>query len=324
EGSCSCHHGPGYATPLDAMKGPREKLMYVLCILTGTGTQQPDYLSTVDVDPESPTYCQVIHRLQMPYLDDELHHAGWNTCSSCFGDTSKRRNRLVLPALGSTRIYIVDTGTDPLAPRLFKVIEPEEVFQKCDLSYPHTAHCLNSGEVMISAMGDASGNGKGGFILLDAQTWEVKGNWEHPGGAACMGYDFWYQLRHNVMISTEWGVPNYFKYGFNPEDLGKERYGRRLNIWDWSSHSLIQSIDIGQDTTPLPIRFMHNPDSEHALVGCGLESSIYHIFKTKAPPIPVSDWLILLSLLCHIPCTTSGRVKTAFEGSVLSSVSGFQ
>lgn len=39
--------------------GPRERLIYVPCILTGTGTQKPDYLATVDVDPESPNYCKV-------------------------------------------------------------------------------------------------------------------------------------------------------------------------------------------------------------------------------------------------------------------------
>lgn len=39
--------------------GPQEKLMYVLCVLTRMGTQKPDYLATVDVDPKSPTYCQV-------------------------------------------------------------------------------------------------------------------------------------------------------------------------------------------------------------------------------------------------------------------------
>lgn len=64
---------------------------------------------------------QVIHRLPMPNLGDELHHSGWNTCSSCFGDTTKKRNRLILPSLISSRIYVVDVGTDPRAPRLFKV-----------------------------------------------------------------------------------------------------------------------------------------------------------------------------------------------------------
>ena len=56
----------------------------------------------------------------------------------------------------------------------------------------------------------------GGFVLLDGETFEVVGNWEHPGEAAPFGYDFWYQPRHNVMISTEWGAPKALVNGFNP------------------------------------------------------------------------------------------------------------
>lgn len=36
-----------------------------------------------------------------------------------------------------------------------------------------------------------------------------------------MGYDFWYQPRHNVLISTEWGIPKVLGYGLDPNDLGK-------------------------------------------------------------------------------------------------------
>jgi len=57
----------------------------------------------------------------MPNLKDELHHSGWNACSSCFGDATKRRNRLILPSLISSRIYVVDVGTDLRAPRIHKV-----------------------------------------------------------------------------------------------------------------------------------------------------------------------------------------------------------
>ena len=64
---------------------------------------------------------QVIHRLPMKYMGDEVHHTGWNTCSSCYGDASKCRDRLILPCLYSSRIYIVDVGTQPRAPRLHKV-----------------------------------------------------------------------------------------------------------------------------------------------------------------------------------------------------------
>jgi len=53
--------GPGYKSPLDAMRnGPREKLLYIPCIQPlAQETHRSDYLATVDVDPESPTYSKV-------------------------------------------------------------------------------------------------------------------------------------------------------------------------------------------------------------------------------------------------------------------------
>ena len=44
---------------------------------------------------------------------------------------------------------------------LLQVIEPEEVTKVTGLTVPHTSHCLGSGDIMISAMGDEDGNGKG-------------------------------------------------------------------------------------------------------------------------------------------------------------------
>ena len=56
----TCCHGPGYESPLDAMKnGPRETLLYVPCIRHNVTPGKPDYLATVDVDPQSPTYSKV-------------------------------------------------------------------------------------------------------------------------------------------------------------------------------------------------------------------------------------------------------------------------
>jgi len=39
------------------MKGPREKILYIPCIQSEEGKH--DYVTTVDVDPSSPTYNQV-------------------------------------------------------------------------------------------------------------------------------------------------------------------------------------------------------------------------------------------------------------------------
>lgn len=65
----------------------------------GTGKKKPDYLATVDVDPNSNTYSKVIYRTVVDHLDDEIHHSGWNTCSSCHGDGGQKRRYLVLPSL---------------------------------------------------------------------------------------------------------------------------------------------------------------------------------------------------------------------------------
>ncbi|KAJ7393994.1 Methanethiol oxidase [Desmophyllum pertusum] len=205
------------------MKGPRETLVYLPCIRTNTGIDKPDYLATVDVNPRSTTYSKVIHRLSVPYKGDELHHSGWNACSSCFGDTNKRRNRLIMPSLISGRIYIFDVESDPRAPRIDKIVQPEEVANKTGLSYPHNTHCLANGEVMISSLGKPNGEGEGGFIILDGTTFDVKGRWDY-GPPAPMGYDFWYQPLHNVMISTEWGEPGAFTKGFKVEDVHADEH----------------------------------------------------------------------------------------------------
>lgn len=64
---------------------------------------------------------KVIFRASMEKLGDELHHFGWNTCSSCYDDSTKSRNKVILPALGSDRIYVLDV-TNEKAPKLHKVI----------------------------------------------------------------------------------------------------------------------------------------------------------------------------------------------------------
>ncbi|KAM9110831.1 methanethiol oxidase isoform 3-T3 [Megaptera novaeangliae] len=295
--------GPGYPSPLEAMKGPREEIVYLPCIYRNTNTEAPDYLATVDVDPKSPQYCQVIHRLPMPHLKDELHHSGWNTCSSCFGDSTKSRTKLLLPSLISSRIYVVDVGTEPRAPKLHKVVEPKDIHAKCDLGYLHTTHCLASGEVMISSLGDPKGNGKGGFVLLDGETFEVKGTWERPGGAAPMGYDFWYQPRHNVMVSTEWAAPNVLQDGFNPADVEAGLYGNHLHVWDWQRHERVQTLTLQDGLIPLEIRFLHNPAADQGFVGCALSSNIQRFYKNEGgtwsvekviqvPPKKVKGWML--------------------------------
>jgi len=278
--------GPGFATPRDAYTwGSQEKLVYIPCIIGDKS--RPDYLATVDTDPNSPHYSQVIARLPLPYLGDEIHHSGWNACSSCYDDPSRSRSRLILPCPGSDRIYIVDVKTDPRNPRLDKVIEPWEV-HTFGVSTPHTTHCLADGNIMISTMGDGpKKNGKGSFLILDGKTFKPISTW--PAGKedeTSFGYDFWYQPYHNVMISTEWGHPRSFMKGFDPKDVEEGNYGTHLNVYDWSERKLIQKIDLGMEgVMPLEIRFLHDPKASVGFVGSALLANMYRIFKTDK-----GDW----------------------------------
>jgi len=278
--------GPGFATPRDAfISGRQEKLVYVPCIVADKS--RPDYLATVDTDPSSQTYSQVISRLVLPYLGDEVHHTGWNACSSCHDDASRDRSRLIMPALGSDRVYVVDVKTDPRKPKLDKVIEPWEL-HALGVGTPHTTHCLADGNVMISTLSDGPAkNGRGNFVLLDGKTFKPKATWPATEqDVAPFGYDFWYQPYHNVLISTEWGHPKSFFNGLDMKHVEEGHYGTHLNVYDWTTRKLVQKIDLGMEgVMPLEIRFLHDPKASVAFVGCALFANMFRIFKTDQ-----GDW----------------------------------
>jgi selenium-binding protein 1 len=157
--------GPGFSTPLEAFnKGQREVLLYIPCICPTK--DRPDFLATVDVDPKSETFQTVIFRTHMTNLGDEIHHTGWNACSSCHNDPNRSRNRLIVPGLMSSRIYSVNVGTDPKKPKIDQIIEPDEMYEN-GLAIPHTSHCLADGDIMISCMARRSGKQRKRWIRFD-------------------------------------------------------------------------------------------------------------------------------------------------------------
>lgn len=270
--------GPGYSSPEEAMKADREKLLYTVALYTGTGIEAPDYLATVDVDPDSPTYSQVIHRLEMPNIGDELHHSGWNACSSCHDDAGKERKYLILPGVRSSRLHFVDTGTDPRAPKLHHILEGDAIKEKTNLSAPHTVHCLGS-DIIISMLGDSDGEAPGGFLHLN-EDFEIVGRWENDITGMNYGYDFWYQPRHNMMVSSEWAAPNTFMPGFELDDVAADKYGHSIHFWDFEGKRIEQTVDLGEEgMIPLEVRFHHNPDSTHGFTAATLSSNVFHWHK---------------------------------------------
>ena len=258
-----------YASPQEALAAPPEEFLYVACLHEGTGVDAPDFLAVVDAAEG-----RVIYETPMPNVGDELHHYGWNRCSSaCHGPD---RSHLIMPGFRSSRIHMVNVADDPRRPKIDKVIEAEEIVRETGYTRPHTVHCMPGDNVVVSMLGDAEGNAAGGFAVLDARTFEVKGRWENGGGRPDFNYDFWYQPRKNTLVSSEFGEPNAYESGFDLEDVAKGRYGRSLHFWNLAERTLEQTIDLGdQGLIPLEIRWLHDPDAEEGFVGAALSSVIW-------------------------------------------------
>jgi selenium-binding protein 1 len=267
------HSGPGYASPEVAREQPPEKFVYVAALYEGTGIDKPDFIAVVDVDPSSSSYGQIVGRTEMPNVGDELHHFGWNACSSAC-HSHLQRDTLVVPGMRSSRIHLLDIS-DPGSPRIKNVIEGDEIKEKLGLSAPHTVHCMPGDIITISMLGDADGNSPGGFAVLDARDFTVAERWERETNGIEFTYDFWYQPRQNTMVSSEWGAPNTFLGGFNPADVAAGKYGRKLHFWDLEQRTKTQTIDLGDEGwIPLELRWQHNPDSAQGFVGATLSSNI--------------------------------------------------
>jgi methanethiol oxidase len=265
-----------YPSPKMAMQAPPEKLAYVALLnpnaaLDSNGDRRPDAIAVFDVDADSETYGQVVGRVEMPNSGDELHHFGWNACSSALCPYAPHphieRRYLIVPGLRSSRMHIVDTKPNPREPRIVKVIEPEEVHDRTGYSRPHTIHCGPEG-IYVSALGAPDGDGPGGVFIMDHESFDPLGAWEVERGPQYFAYDFWWHLGYDTMITSEWGTPNMIEGGLNPEILMQSGYGHRLHVWDLRKRRHQQALDLGDEyQIVLELRPAHNPNKTYGFAG---------------------------------------------------------
>src|SRR5690348_6680226 len=251
-----------------AMQAPPEQLAYVA--LLNVAGDEPDALGVVDLDPRSSTHGTLIHRTHMPVAGDELHHFGWNACSSALCPYAPHphieRRYLVVPGLRSSRIHILDTKPDPRSPQIVKVIEPREVHDRAGYSRPHTLHCGPEG-IYVSALGAPDGGGPGGLFVLDHDSFDVLGQWEVDRGPQYLAYDFWWHLGYDVAVTSEWGTPDMFENGLSVEKIVAGEYGHRLHIWDLRGRRHLQVLEMGKEhQIALELRPAHDPTKAYGFV----------------------------------------------------------
>ncbi|MDA8052411.1 MAG: selenium-binding protein [Rhodospirillales bacterium] len=305
-----------YPSPRLAMEAPRETLAYVA--LLRPDRREPDALAVVELDPRSPQYGSMVNKLSLTHVGDELHHYGWNACSAALcpmtGHPFTERRYLIVPGLRSSRLYIVDTRPDPRRPAIVKEIPPEEVSRKTGYSRPHTVHCGPEGVYIstLGARGEKGDEGVPGIFLLDCESFEIRGRWEMERGPQQMSYDFWWNIPHDYLVSSEWGLPPMFENGLVAEDLLANRYGHRLHFWDLHARRNVATIDLGANhQMALEVRPAHDPTKDHGFLGVvvdttNLEGSIwtwwreggrFHAKKTATIPAEPADPADLPDLL---------------------------
>ena len=260
-----------YRSPAEAATAPAEQLAYVVAF--DRAAQVPDALSVIDVKPGSPRYGQVVGWADLPTVGDELHHFGWNACSSALAHeghsvSGLERRYLLLPGLRSSNVHVYDTHPDPANPTLVKTIDAKELASKAGYSRPHTLHCGPEG-IFLSCLGGADGaDGPGGIALLDHDSFEVQGAWETDRGPQYLAYDAWWHLKQNTLVTSEWGTPSMIEDGVNPELLLGNKYGHALHFWDLAAGKHLQRVDLGAEhQMVLELRPAHDPEASWGFVG---------------------------------------------------------
>src|SRR3954449_9608984 len=259
-----------YPSPREAVNAPPETLAYIAAF--DRSAERPDAIAVVDVDPDSTSYGSVVGWRDLPYTGDELHHFGWNACSSALCPYAPHphveRRYLIVPGLRSSRVYVIDVKDDPVKPSIVKVLEPDELAKRAGYSRPHTVHCGPEG-LYVSCLGGADGaEGPGGVALLDHTSFEVLGRWEVDRGDQYLAYDIWWHIAHDVAVTSEWRTPSMIEDGIVADLLLGKKYGHRLHFWDLRKRKHTQTVDLGdQHQMALELRPAHDPTKTYGFAG---------------------------------------------------------
>ncbi|MFW6084658.1 MAG: selenium-binding protein SBP56-related protein [Gemmatimonadota bacterium] len=308
-----------YASPSLAAEAPRERLAYVALLNVNGGS---DAIGVVDLDEESPTRGELVGRFDMPEPGDELHHFGWNACSSHLCPWAPHahveRRYLVVPGIHSSNIYILDTKDDPRNPKLVKTIPGAELKEKTGYSAPHTVHCGPDG-IYLNGLGNAEGGGPGGIFVIDHETFELRpGQWEKERGPQFLSYDFAWHLGHDTIVTSEWGTPEMVAEGVNPELLLAGEYGNALHVWDMRKRRHLQKLELGpQYQMSLELRPARDPRKAYGFAGVvlsleDLSASIWLWYRDGMNGS--SEWKV--KKVIDIPADVSDPFDPKLTGSV--------
>ena len=257
----------------------QEDYVYVWTLgMPGVGDEQ-DKLVTVDVNPGSGSYGQVVH-VHSVGGRNEAHHSGF---------TDDRRY-LWASGLDTSRIFIFDVHSNPAKPRLHRTID-DFVSQSGGVVGPHTSYALPGRMLITGLSNNRDHGGRTGMVEYTnagdyiATHWmpidgDLRGAVKGGNYADGYGYDVRVLPRRNIMVTSSFtGWNNYMM------DLGQmmadaeamKRFGNTVVVWDLHARQPKKVLDV--PGAPLEIRCAWGAKHDYCFTSTALTSEIWLIYE---------------------------------------------
>lgn len=221
-----------------------ETVMY-LWALPATPGQGEDFLAVIDVNLASATYGKILKKIPVGSKGNEAHHIGY----------TDDRTKLWAASLNSDRLFIFDVATDPMSPKLIKVID--NVPKLTGLSGPHTPYAI-PGRILVSMASGPDGTGPGGLAEF---TNDGRFIVSHP--ASNHPYETVIKPEFNRMITSAWFPQKTWMTPMDKWDPKTWSNPNTMLVWDLKERKIIQTLNSGGDAVMLAARWMLKPGAKY-------------------------------------------------------------
>jgi selenium-binding protein 1 len=244
----------------------QEDFIYVWTLGVKGVADGNDSIVTVDVNPASARYGQIVHRAPVPGRH-EAHHAGF---------TDDRRF-LWAGGLDTSQIFIFDVASNPAQPKLMKTIKTF-VKDTGGLVGPHTFYAL-PGRMLISALSNVKdGGGRTGMAEYSNDGKFIRTIW--MPAEAVYGYDVRVNVNLNRMLTSSFtGRKNYMRpVGELLKDAeAMKQFGGAVIVWDFHARKPLQVLSI--PGAPLELRWALLPNHPYAFTSTALTGQLVLIHQ---------------------------------------------
>src|SRR6185369_11643020 len=259
----------------------QEDFVYVWTLgLKGVGDEQ-DKLVTVDANPQSVSYGQVVSTLSVGGRN-EAHHSG----------LTDDRGYLWASGLDTNKIFIFDVHSDPAKPTLRKKIDTF-VSDSGGVVGPHTLYALPGRMIVTGLSNNKDHGGRSALVEYTNEGKYVATHWmptaDNTRGAVKSGsfadgygYDLRALPRRNVFVTSSFtGWNNYMM------NLGKlkadaeamKRFGNTVVVWDLHTRKPKKILDV--PGAPLELRCAWGSYHNYCFTTAALTSKLWLIYEDE-------------------------------------------